>query len=215
MLIFRYNKLGNSAFISHLDTLRVLIRTLRRSKIPVKYSKGFNPHMNIYMTSPLVLGTESQAEYCFVDTDLKADEFKDLFNSKCIKGMECTEVYNVKENPNLAGKTVSALYDIKNKYLKDNIQEIQGLKQINVTIEKRGISIQDDIKSDILKLEKTKDGITALLKFGNNGNLRVDRFLQAFNLQQDKNCTVFKKEIFCNKGNKDITIKEFLLDFII
>ncbi len=57
-----YAKQGRAKFISHLDLMRVITRTLRRAKIPVWYTQGFNPHPYIMFPLALALGTESQIE---------------------------------------------------------------------------------------------------------------------------------------------------------
>ena len=57
-----FEKKGRARFISHLDLLRTMQRALKRSKIPVWYTQGFNPR--IYMNFPLALslGVESSVE---------------------------------------------------------------------------------------------------------------------------------------------------------
>ncbi|MGI6547072.1 MAG: TIGR03960 family B12-binding radical SAM protein [Bacillota bacterium] len=50
-------------YISHLDFMRALERALRRARIPVSYSEGFNPHPRISYASALAVGVTSSAEY--------------------------------------------------------------------------------------------------------------------------------------------------------
>lgn len=50
-------------FIAHLDTQRLLQRALRRSGLPVAYSKGFNPHAQLSFALALPLGYTSAGEY--------------------------------------------------------------------------------------------------------------------------------------------------------
>lgn len=58
-------------YISHLDYSRTMERALRRAKLPVAYSEGFNPHMKIAFGSALSLGVTSDTEY--LDVELKDD----------------------------------------------------------------------------------------------------------------------------------------------
>lgn len=51
---------------------RVFDRALRRARIDVAYSEGFNPHPKIAFGPPLPVGVESKRE--FVDIDLKGPE---------------------------------------------------------------------------------------------------------------------------------------------
>ena len=75
MILLKFEKAEGFCFISHVDTLRHFQRIFRRADISVEYSKGFNPHMLIYFSSPLPLGLASKAEYVCVATDMKAEEF--------------------------------------------------------------------------------------------------------------------------------------------
>lgn len=56
-------------FISHLDYASLLERALRRAKLPVAYSEGFNPHMKFSFASALAVGTTSEAEVMDVELE--------------------------------------------------------------------------------------------------------------------------------------------------
>lgn len=49
-------------FISHLEYVRTIERAIRRAKLPVAYSEGFNPHLKFSLASALGVGVVSQAE---------------------------------------------------------------------------------------------------------------------------------------------------------
>jgi len=49
-------------FIGHLDLHRSMERCLRRSNLPLDYSKGFNPRVRLNLSSALPLGCTSVAE---------------------------------------------------------------------------------------------------------------------------------------------------------
>ncbi|MBS4022921.1 MAG: TIGR03936 family radical SAM-associated protein [Dethiobacter sp.] len=50
-------------FLSHLDLMRLWQRAIRRSKLPVAYSAGFNPHQKLSFASALPVGVTSSDEY--------------------------------------------------------------------------------------------------------------------------------------------------------
>ncbi|MCX7780826.1 MAG: TIGR03936 family radical SAM-associated protein [Negativicutes bacterium] len=54
-------------YISHLDYARTVERALRRAKLPVAYSEGFNPHMKLAFASALAVGVTSDAEYMDIE----------------------------------------------------------------------------------------------------------------------------------------------------
>ncbi len=59
-------------FTGHLDFQRVWERTLRRSRLPVAYSQGFNPQARIQIACALPLGFTSQCE--MLDFWLEAEQ---------------------------------------------------------------------------------------------------------------------------------------------
>lgn len=54
MITLKYRKSGNAVFISHIDTLRGMVRAIRRAEINMAYSKGFNPHMLLFSARRLL-----------------------------------------------------------------------------------------------------------------------------------------------------------------
>ena len=50
---FCYEKKGTAAYISHLDLIRTFQRSFLRAGLPVKYSQGFNPHIEMSIVVPL------------------------------------------------------------------------------------------------------------------------------------------------------------------
>lgn len=54
-------------FVGHLDFGRALEKALRRAKLPVAYSEGFNPHMKISFGPALAVGVSSCAEYADIE----------------------------------------------------------------------------------------------------------------------------------------------------
>ena len=87
MICFKYTKTDGAEYLSHLDLLRHIDRTLKRACIDVKKSEGFHPHPRIFMNNPLGLGIKSVAEYCAVETDFDGD-FKEAFNANSPKGVK-------------------------------------------------------------------------------------------------------------------------------
>ena len=57
-----YTKTGDLKYISHLDMNRCMQRVLRRSRLPIWHTEGFNPHVYITFALPLSLGIESLYE---------------------------------------------------------------------------------------------------------------------------------------------------------
>jgi radical SAM-linked protein len=79
-LIFR--RCWEVRFISHLDILRALSRTLRRTGLPLYYTEGFNPKPKVsYLSAPLAVGHTSECERMRIQLvkDIPVEEVKQKF----------------------------------------------------------------------------------------------------------------------------------------
>ena len=87
---FCFEKNGAAAYISHLDLMKALQRSFVRAGIPVKYSQGFNPHIEMSIVVPLSTGYETRCDLC--DLDLTVDElpenFVECLNAVMPRGMK-------------------------------------------------------------------------------------------------------------------------------
>ena len=72
--LIKFSKEGNIKFVSHLDLMRTLHKVVKRAALPVKYSKGFNPHMSISIAQPLSVGMYSCGEYMDVVLEEEIDK---------------------------------------------------------------------------------------------------------------------------------------------
>jgi uncharacterized protein (DUF2344 family) len=57
-----FAKTNAMRFTSHLDLQRTWERTIRRARLPLSYSQGFNPHPKINLAAALPLGFTSRCE---------------------------------------------------------------------------------------------------------------------------------------------------------
>ena len=62
-VIFKFEKEELVRYVSHLDMLRAMQRTLSRSGLPVAFSQGFHPHQLVAFAMPLPVGATSRGEY--------------------------------------------------------------------------------------------------------------------------------------------------------
>ncbi len=77
---FCYEKKGTAAYISHLDLIRTFQRSFLRAGLPVKYSQGFNPHIEMSIVVPLSTGYDSDCELC--DLELTCDALPEDFAAR-------------------------------------------------------------------------------------------------------------------------------------
>jgi radical SAM-linked protein len=58
-----FTKLGAAAWMSHLDLVRTIQRTLRRARLPIRYTSGFHPHPQVSFSPALGVGIGSRQEF--------------------------------------------------------------------------------------------------------------------------------------------------------
>ncbi len=164
MILIRYSKLNGAEFIPHLDTLRHINKTVRRMQIPINYSQGFNPHMLIYMSSPIGLGLKSESEYCLFDTDYNGEDFLELFNKNSPKGIRCEAVYSVDKKVGIASDITSAIYEITGVNFFD-VNEV--LSNENFVVFDKRAGVEKSVRDKIKNLYFDGDKLYAELCFGN------------------------------------------------
>lgn len=183
MLSFRFSKTGDAVYISHIDIMRALHRTLRRMNIPLDYSQGYNPHMLLNLSQPLPLGIASIDEWATVQTDFGDPiSFVSLFNDNCPPGLCCTECGCTAQKPNIAGNVTASDYFIVSERARDFVNEINDLNKnpLFITARTKAGDIQKDVSPLIFSSKVDEGGIALRLAFGNI-NLRIDKLSQKLN----------------------------------
>ncbi|HUH01115.1 MAG TPA: TIGR03960 family B12-binding radical SAM protein, partial [Kofleriaceae bacterium] len=109
MYRMRFTKLGRAAFLGHLDTVRVLARTLRRAGIEQAYSRGFHPKPIMQFGPALALGVPSFGELVDLGIEGRPDagELFDRLREVTPEGNELTGLWLVEAS----APKLSALID--------------------------------------------------------------------------------------------------------
>lgn len=98
-----FSKTGRAIYISHLDINRMMTRAVRRAKLPMWYTEGFNPHPYLTFALPLSLGQSSDCEYMDIriESDITDEEIKERLNAVLPEGVKilsvAAPVYDAKE----------------------------------------------------------------------------------------------------------------------
>ena len=72
-LLFRYGKIGRSAYFAHHEVQSMISSAFERMGLLIAYSQGFNPMPRLEISEPLSLGFESLEEYGVVILACKPD----------------------------------------------------------------------------------------------------------------------------------------------
>lgn len=187
--LIKFTKTGGTKFISHLDTMRTLTRTMRRAEIPIEYSKGFNPHPSISIAAPLSLGVSSVAEYADIELyeEMNKKEIIEKMNINLPIGMKVVGLVKVEgKKASSMGSVTAALYNIKfqnNGLTKDLaeklIEEILQAKSIMKNKKTKSGEKLTDLRPFILEIELNDFNeklieFKVLLRSGSTGNLNAE-----------------------------------------
>lgn len=89
-----FEKSGRAVFISHLDLLRTMQRAIKRSRLPVWYSQGFNPRIYLNFPLALSLGVTGRREFMdFAVTEtVDCEKARDALNAVMPEGLKILSV---------------------------------------------------------------------------------------------------------------------------
>ena len=208
-----FEKSGRAVFISHLDLLRTMQRAIKRSKIPVWYSQGFNPHIYLNFPLALSLGVSSHTE--FMDFALTEPCDKEQLVEKLNKSMpEGLKILSVDE-PVFENKEIGfAEYLIEFKSNASPLEMFNELEKMMdmevIEIDKRSKSkgtVKIDIKPhlNVLGTEIAEDTLKvdirlpAGLNLNINSNVFVDTFSGLSKIEFTHVCAE-RTKIMCING---------------
>ena len=170
-LRFCFEKNGTSAYISHLDLMKALQRSFVRAGIPVKYSQGFNPHIEMSIVVPLSTGYETRCDLC--DLDLVCDDMPENFvedlNAVMPRGMKVLHA-GAADRP--VREIAYSAYEIV--LPAGDTDAMKALFDQPVTLEKRSkrgrrdVNLQDYIKELSFVTEGDKTLCRCILSAGND-----------------------------------------------
>lgn len=192
-LRIKFSKEGSACYISHLDLMRTLERSLRRANLSLAFSEGFNPHPKMSFASALSLGVPSQGEYMDLELEkpVVIGEVLERLNQVLPSGIKALAVEELGERKEPAMAQVEAAsYQIEGKSLlnQEKWQDILDRfpKQKEILIErdtKKGLR-EVDIAPFLLNIQLSQlEGeiftLYLMVRAGSKGNLRPQEVLQA------------------------------------
>ena len=214
----KYIKGKQVKYISHLDTLRILDRCIRRSGIPVSFSKGFNPRPNMNFALPTSVGISSLCEFAEIelDTQINKNIFIKTLNDNLPEGIKILEaeyvwhgdadIPNLQKNKSLMSLVRQARYNIVLKFeiLVDTneINDVFNLGEMIVTKSSPKKTSDVDIKPMIIQYKISdlyeQDGlnlvdINVLCLAGSSDNLKPELIIDA--IKKYANLDIYDYEI--------------------
>lgn len=197
-----FSKTGRAIYISHLDLYRVFQRAVKRCKLPVWETQGFNPHIYITFALPLALGTDGICES--FDTklteDISFEEVVDRLNSALPRDIRVLSAAEpVYKNTDIAKSEYEI--EIATDYNKLNGFFMQE-KIITEKKTKKGIS-EIDLKPAIEIVEQTEGFIRMRLPSGTETNINANLVFEAFEKQFGVEIDILRIKrtaVYCKNG---------------
>ncbi len=197
-----FAKTGRAIYISHLDLYRVFQRAVKRCKLPVWETQGFNPHIYITFALPLALGTEGICES--LDTklteDISFDEICERLNSALPRDIRVLSAAEpVYKNTDIE----KSEYEIRISTDWDKLSEFFAQERI-VTEKKtkKGIS-EIDLKPMIEITEMSEGFIRMRLPSGTQTNINANLVFEAFEKQygvEIDTLNIKRTAVYCQNG---------------
>ena len=188
-----FEKCGRAKYISHLDLNRCMLRTFRRSGLPIWYTEGFHSHPYYSFALALSLGFESSCEILDfnLNEDIPFDEIRDKLNAVMPEGMRIVKVAEQKQKITAIAKAeyCFSLVSDNAEALYAAVRELLDKSEINIEKKtKKGVKTVD-IKPDleILGCEKDENSvnINMYLPAGTQTNYNPTLFIEALKQTTD------------------------------
>ena len=91
-----FYKKGDMLYYSQLDLFHLLEKALRRSKLPLYFTKGFSPHVKISFPFALKLGVEGKVEAIFYFTEeVSASKIKKSLSIELPQGLDILNIEKI------------------------------------------------------------------------------------------------------------------------
>ncbi len=214
----KFRKYGALRFIGHLDVMRFFQKTIRRAKIDIAYSQGYNPHQIMSFASPLGVGLESNGEYMDIEVNSVTNS-QDMIGRLNAAGVTGIEVVSVKALPEKAGNAMASVaaarylvkfrkgrepaFDYENK-----LNDFYNQENILITKQTKKSTKEMNLRPGIYELS-CKDGIIHMLVDASSaGNIKPAMVIEAYLSQkgetlQENALFITREETYTNYGTED------------
>ncbi len=182
-----FEKKDRAIYISHLDLNRCMLRTFRRSKLPIWYTEGFNPHPYFSFALALSLGFESSCEILDfnLNEEIPFEQVKNQLNAVMPDGMRILTVSPQKKKITEIAKAEYRIL-IQSENSEDIVKAVESLMNQNeILIEKKTkkgmktVDLKPSIELLSVRIKEDNAVIRMRLPAGTQTNYNPILFLEA------------------------------------
>ena len=96
----KFHKGGDMRYFSALDLVRIFERALRRTSLPLYFTKGFNPRVKMSFANTLKLGVEGEIEVTFYFTrQIPLDTLREELLPQLPEGLTIIDINQTPSSP--------------------------------------------------------------------------------------------------------------------
>ncbi len=105
-----FRKFGKAIFLGHLELKSVFEKALRRTKLPLRFTRGFHPQMRLVFSPPLPVGIASEAELAdvFLNEEVEPNKILDRLRAEVPEGLEITRVTEIQPQQSSLQQAITA-----------------------------------------------------------------------------------------------------------
>lgn len=198
-----FSKTDRAKYISHLDLNRVMQGAIKRAKLPVWYTEGYNPHMYVQFMLPLSLGQEGVREamdFRLLE-DVPFEKVAERLNNALPLDIRAVETAApVLKNTDITTAEYEITADI------DRTRFLEFTESEKIVVEKKtkkGVS-EIDLKPLISGLS-VGERITLRLPAGNDFNINPALLLEAYRSasgEELRRIRIVRTKILCADGRE-------------
>ena len=199
-----FSKMDRAKYISHLDLNHCVQRAMRRSKLPVWQTEGFNPHTYVAFMLPLSLGQEGVCEAMDfrLTEDVAPEEVMQKLNDSLPPDIRVIRVAEPKyKNTDITTAEYTVESDI------DAQKFLQFMQSEKIEVEKktkRGVSTVD-LKPLVTELSAQQGEMKLRLPAGNDFSINPQLLFDAYMSATGDNVSrlrIVRTKVFCADGNE-------------
>ena len=179
----RFSKEADLRFISHHDLMRLFERALRRARLPVAMSQGFNPRPRISLPASLSVGISGHSEV--LDFELaewvRPDEVRRRFAAQLPDGIELKSVQNLPSKPDRRPRQHSYRIPLLEAHpvTEESVRELLAAERLPVRRRRKDKVKELDIRPFIERIRCEDGAVRLLLRMTEQGTARPEEVLQA------------------------------------
>lgn len=219
-LRFRFYRGDELKYIAHLDVLRLFERSIKRAKLPVAYTQGFNPRQKMVFGLPMSIGLTSDSEFADIELtkDIDPDNFIETINKYLPDGIRVDKAAALTTKNNIMNQITAARYEIvfeteipMSHFEIDNlVRMILSKEEILVKKKTKKGPRPVNIRPWIYSLSAYKKDtrvfvLEAFLSAGTENNLRADLLLEAFSQEtniKSRIISIHRKALYASTFNE-------------